>query len=342
MALASLSRPFFSGAIDATRYPFSRATPFDRASSLLGRDTSGLRAAARYDAFVRLLDELRLRLLIQGVSLRDRLDAQGLLWWVMSADPPDSWSEQDKAEFLAFRERRSRPKSKPQPGETVEMPPPEHAWLVRGANVDGTTLVPEWLEEGYVSIGWWQLGQLQPGVPRTEIADKVRDAFADDSPGSQRAAVGNVHRFVNVVHVGDLVLTPDRDSLYIGRITSDPSFDPSIANNAARRRSVEWLNLASPASRSRGARLVPRPVCAAADTAHRHRSDGGTPRSRGARRPRGEAAAAAGAATPRCHGRSRGRALPAEGVASGADHRAPPREAPAHLLRPTRDGEDLR
>jgi hypothetical protein len=50
IALASV----LLGAIDVTRYPFFRATPFDRASSLLGRDTSGLRAATRYDAFVSL------------------------------------------------------------------------------------------------------------------------------------------------------------------------------------------------------------------------------------------------------------------------------------------------
>jgi MoxR-like ATPase len=234
------------GAIDATFYPFFRATPFDRASSLLGRETAGLSGAGRYDAFIALLDELRLRLLFRGVSLRDRLDAQGLLWWVMSADPPEGWTEGDRSAFLAFRERRSRRAQEVE----GEWPYPERAWLVRGANVDGTNLVPEWLEEGYVSVGWDGLGDLQAGVARSVIADKMRDTYPDESPGAQRAAVGNLHRFVNLIQRGDLVLTADRDSLYVGRITGDPSFDGANADGSARRRAVEWLNVSKPASRT--------------------------------------------------------------------------------------------
>lgn len=233
-------------AVDATAYPVFRPTPFDRASSLLGRETAGLRSAARYGAFISLLDELRLRLLTGGVSLRDRLDAQSLLWWVMSGEPPDSWSEEERSSFLAFRERRSRTG----PGGEGKWPYPERAWLVRGANVDGTNLVPEWLEEGYVSVGWHEVGDLQAGISRNALAERVREIYPDEAPGAQRAAVGNLNRFVNVVQPGHLVLTADRDTLYVGRVTGDPSFDGANADGSARRRTVEWLNLSKPASRS--------------------------------------------------------------------------------------------
>ena len=102
-----------------------------------------------------------------------------------------------------------------------EWPSPDRAWLVRGANVDGSNLVPEWLEDGYVSVGWDELGDLDPGISRDALADRVRGRFPGRLTGAQRAAVGNLNRFVNLMQPGHLVLTADRDSLYVGRVTAD-------------------------------------------------------------------------------------------------------------------------
>lgn len=60
-------------------------------------------AARRYSVFLDLLDELMERMAARETPLRDRLDAQGMLWWVTSADPPDDWSDEDKAAFLAYQ-----------------------------------------------------------------------------------------------------------------------------------------------------------------------------------------------------------------------------------------------
>ncbi len=57
----------------------------------------------RYVRFLDLLDELGLRLIARGVEIRDRLDAQSLMWWVTSSGPPDDWSPEDRAAFLAFQ-----------------------------------------------------------------------------------------------------------------------------------------------------------------------------------------------------------------------------------------------
>ena len=72
-------------------------------------------------------------------------------------EPLDSWSEEDKAAFRAFV-GKDKPERQPQPGLVVPSGDvPDKAWLVRGANVDGVNLVPEWIEQGYVSIGWHEL-----------------------------------------------------------------------------------------------------------------------------------------------------------------------------------------
>ena len=59
--------------------------------------------SAQYENFLALLDALRVRLLASGTRLRDRLDAQGIVWWLAGAAPPDSWDESEKSAFLAFQ-----------------------------------------------------------------------------------------------------------------------------------------------------------------------------------------------------------------------------------------------
>jgi AAA domain (dynein-related subfamily) len=204
--------------------------------------------ADTYAAFLTTLDDLRVRLLARSVPLRDRLDAQGVVWMLAQGEPLDSWSEDDKAAFRAFV-GTDKPK-KPQPAPVTPGVVPNKAWLVRGANVDGVNLVPEWIEQGYVSIGWHELGSTELPATRKELAELVRDTYPDDPPGAWYAAVGNLNRFVNQMQPAHLVLTVDGDRLYVGRITGDVTYDTGRPSGAARRRSVEWLNAAEPASRA--------------------------------------------------------------------------------------------
>jgi len=85
------------------------ALPEEQVSAVVARfgrnvDAAALNTAIRYFTFlVDILDELIRRLGERGVRLRDRLDAQGLAWWITNGDPPDEWSEAEKAAFLAYR-----------------------------------------------------------------------------------------------------------------------------------------------------------------------------------------------------------------------------------------------
>jgi hypothetical protein len=194
-------------------------------------DESGL--GNTYELYLAQLDELRVRLLARGVELRDRLDAQSLVWWLVNANPPGSWNDADKEAFERFRGDSQRPK--PPNGEEV-VTVPDKAWLVRGANVNGTNLVPEWIEQGYISIGWHEVGDLDPALNALEIWEKVKEAYPDDALGASRASAGNLNRFLNMMQPGHLVLTADGDELFVGRITSDASFDSARPTNSLRRR----------------------------------------------------------------------------------------------------------
>jgi MoxR-like ATPase len=95
---------FLRLAVNPTELPIYRPTPVARARELLGLMTDGgLDPAHRYLGFVSLIDELRERLSQRGVLLRDRLDAQGVLWWVAVADPPESWESEERQAFLRWR-----------------------------------------------------------------------------------------------------------------------------------------------------------------------------------------------------------------------------------------------
>ncbi len=119
------------------------------------------------------------------------------------------------------------------------------AWLLR-ANVRGIRRVERWLTEGYCSIGWREVGEIEPGASREELLARVRDAYPHKSTASARASVGNIDRFVNRIGLGDLIITPDGSDIYVGLVTSAPYH---VEHDEARRRSVEWVNRKEPLQR---------------------------------------------------------------------------------------------
>jgi MoxR-like ATPase len=78
---------------------------------------------AMYADWVELLEELLLRLLGEGVQLRDLLDAQGIVWWVMVAPPPNDWPEADRRAIERFRGGRVEDGKPPGPSLKVVIPP---------------------------------------------------------------------------------------------------------------------------------------------------------------------------------------------------------------------------
>lgn len=99
-SIASLLR----AAVDAQNAPIFKPTAFAKAYSRVGWPaTSPPVPSARYREAVAFLDEFKVRYdATVDVVLRDRLDAQGLLWRVVSGQPPDSWSESEQQAYRAF------------------------------------------------------------------------------------------------------------------------------------------------------------------------------------------------------------------------------------------------
>ena len=125
---------------------------------------------------------------------------------------------------------------------------PRRAWLVRGANVEGVNLLPLWFSEGFCSVTS-QVPDLPRGTSRVELAKHTQDAYPEVSAIAQGLYVGVLHRFLNEMAVGDLVVTVDGSSVYVGVISSDPAYAVD-APSSNRRRSVTWANVEAPFARS--------------------------------------------------------------------------------------------
>lgn len=132
------------------------------------------------------------------------------------------------------------------------------AWLIRGANDHGVNRIPDWLERGYVSIGWEDASLLGVGLTKEELFAAIKAAVPGMSDQRARMGAGNMDRFFHRMQVDDYVLTVDGSSAYVGRIVGEPReagddavFDLARGQHGAFwQRSVDWTHPSEPIDRT--------------------------------------------------------------------------------------------
>ncbi len=157
----------------------------------------------------------------------------------------------DPEAFTFYRPEVFERWNRPQHASQAAQPGPsgQRAWLVRGV-FEGKSVVEDWVANGYVAIGWTELGELPDGLTRNELLHRMRHAYPDDSLGRLRNQGGNLDRFLNQMTVGDLVVVPDGSDVYVGVVDSEPYWVSSAGGRRdLRRRSVEWANAGRPLQR---------------------------------------------------------------------------------------------
>lgn len=126
----------------------------------------------------------------RGLHLRDRLDAQGLLWAIINWETgADSWDEQDQAEFERYRRKNSLkitrdPNPDPHPGpdpDPIIPPPPSPPSL--GVLADELLLPVDFLQR--ISALLADKRQVifygPPGTGKTFVARQLAETIAGDS-----------------------------------------------------------------------------------------------------------------------------------------------------------------
>jgi 5-methylcytosine-specific restriction protein B len=90
---------------DPLVYPPYRARAVKKFLKLVGWEDRGANGdpARRYELLLEALDEMTTLAPEFGIRLRDRLDAQGLMWSVMNVDPDGSWDNEKSRAFRRWR-----------------------------------------------------------------------------------------------------------------------------------------------------------------------------------------------------------------------------------------------
>lgn len=97
-------------------------------------------------------------------------------------------------------------------------------------------------DKSAVAIGWNEVGDLSAVKTRKAITDLVTAAWPETKPQSAAMAAGQLHRFVNEIEVGDMIVTynPSRRVYLIGEVAGPYRYDTSIDPEDAQVRPVRW------------------------------------------------------------------------------------------------------
>jgi len=122
----------------------------------------------------------------------------------------------------------------------------KRAWMVRGSNVDGYNLVPDWLRDGFVSLSASQLGQVDPATGYDELKQAVETGYQHKSYAYRAQRLEEFDRFLRRMRTSDLVLTPLHGGVFLGEVTGPAYFAESAAPHSNLRRNVRWLHPDNP------------------------------------------------------------------------------------------------
>ncbi|MDX0356757.1 restriction endonuclease [Sinorhizobium medicae] len=106
----------------------------------------------------------------------------------------------------------------------------------------GGRLFDVFKDNSIVAVGWGEIGDLTDVKSRKAIAERVVALWPNKKPQGVAMDAGQLHRFVNEMAVGDMVVTydPSRRVYLVGEITGGYRFDPSFDAADPQVRSVKW------------------------------------------------------------------------------------------------------
>jgi restriction system protein len=111
--------------------------------------------------------------------------------------------------------------------------------------IHNDTLTTELVDEGFVSIGWDQLGDLRAvGTDRDSLRASLAETYPNKKPRAIAGWTGILHRFVEEIAVGDIVVAPYKpdSTVNIGIVTGPYEF--AVGEPTHRhRRPVAWKKI---------------------------------------------------------------------------------------------------
>lgn len=99
------------------------------------------------------------------------------------------------------------------------------------------------IDEGYVAIGWQELGNLKQYPDRDAFKAAIAEKIPEAKTGAQPVYAGILNRFTHEMQAGDIVIYPSKHDrmVNIGRLTGEFAHIADEADEYPNRRRVEWL-----------------------------------------------------------------------------------------------------
>lgn len=113
-------------------------------------------------------------------------------------------------------------------------------WLVRSGRRGERELAA--LEQSKALVGWSEVGDLSSFKSRTEIVKRLEEVYPDWSKNRIANYAAQLHRFVNIIRIGDLVVMPRKftDGIAIGEVTGDYKYLDDPDDRFPNWRPVKW------------------------------------------------------------------------------------------------------
>lgn len=144
-----------------------------------------------------------------------------------------------------------------------------NAWLIRPYPHKQLRL-SEFLDKEIIAVGWPCIGDLN-GKSREELKKTLSELPYSYGGLILGNAYATIDIFVNQMKVGDLLLMPNGDDIYFGKILSDYYLDSSVDNDRdgyPHQRSAKWLKNTSRKELSKELRLSLRAHRTTANLSH--------------------------------------------------------------------------
>jgi restriction system protein len=114
-------------------------------------------------------------------------------------------------------------------------------WMVRAGRKGH--LFDQFIDEGIVTIGWKDMGAVEPGISLDELKTKMLETWPDWHPQKISMSAGQVNRFINEIRAGDTIVTydPSQRIYKIGVSKGEYRYDPSVdSDDHGHILSVDW------------------------------------------------------------------------------------------------------
>ena len=114
-------------------------------------------------------------------------------------------------------------------------------WMIRAGR--SAILVQDFEEQGYVGVGWREMGDLSNVKSKDELEKLFRTSYPEESGAKFRMQFGQIARFRFEIQKGDYAITynPEYRHYPVGKIVSDYQYIPDSPGGYNHIFKVEWL-----------------------------------------------------------------------------------------------------